>query len=100
MPTLTGATPSVAVLTWVEVGPIFTSRCGTCHSSTTATNGLNLGSYLDAMKGATDGPVILPKDSAHSKLFLVQSAGGHPGQLNADELAIIKAWIDGGALEK
>jgi ribosomal protein S9 len=52
------------------------------------------------MKGATDGPVIVPKDTANSKLIVVQSAGGHPGQLSAEELAIVKAWIDAGALEK
>ena len=100
LPTLEGGTQSVAALTWVEVGPIFTARCGTCHSATTATNGLNLGSYTDAMKGATDGPVIVPGDSANSKLIVIQSAGGHPGQLSAEELAIVKAWIDAGALER
>ncbi len=100
VPTLEGATPSVTALTWVEVGPIFTARCSTCHSPTTATNGLNLGSYIDAMKGATDGSVIVPKDSTNSKLIVIQSAGGHPGQLSAEELAIVKAWIDEGALEK
>jgi len=52
------------------------------------------------MKGATDGVVIVPKDSANSKLIAIQSAGNHPGQLSAEELAIVKAWIDEGALEK
>lgn len=99
-PTIEGAAPSVTVLTWVEVAPIFVTKCGTCHSSTTATNGLNLGSYADAIKGATDGLVIVPKDAANSKLIQVQSAGGHPGQLSSEELAIVKAWIDEGALEK
>lgn len=71
-----------------------------CHSAALATNGLNLSTYADAIKGATDGPVIVPNDSANSKLFQIQSNGGHPGQLSADELATIKAWIDAGALEK
>jgi len=71
-----------------------------CHSAALATNGLNLSTYADAMKGATDGPVILPNDAANSKLFLVQSKGGHPGQLSPEELALVKAWLDAGALEK
>ena len=100
LPTLEGSTPSVTTLTWVEVGPIFAAKCGTCHSSTTATNGLDLSSHAGAMKGAADGSVIVPKDAATSKLIVIQSAGGHPGQLSADELAIVKAWIDAGALEK
>ncbi len=99
-PTAEGATPSVTLLTWVQVGPFFAAKCGMCHSSTTATNGLNLSSYTDAMKGALDGQVIVPNDAAKSKLIQVQSAGGHPGQLSTEELAIVKAWIDEGALGK
>jgi hypothetical protein len=99
-PAAEGATPSVTLLTWVQVGPFFSTKCGMCHSSTTATNGLSLSSYADAIKGATDGPVIVPNDTATSKLIQVQSAGGHPGQLSPEELAIVKAWIDEGALEK
>ena len=59
-----------------------------------------LSSYADAMKGGKDGPVIVPNDAADSKLFIIQSAGGHLGQLSADELAIVKAWINAGAPEK
>ena len=71
-----------------------------CHSAALATNGLNLSTYEDALKGAADGPVILPADAANSKLFQVQSKGGHPGQLSPEELALVQAWIDAGALEK
>ena len=71
-----------------------------CHSATLATNGLNLSTYADAMKGAQDGPVIVPGDAANSKLIPIQSQGGHPGQLSAEELALVEAWIDAGALEK
>lgn len=95
-PTSSGST----AVTWAEVSPIFTTKCGMCHSATLATNGLNLSTYADAMKGATDGPVILPNDSPNSKLIAIQSAGGHPGQLSAEELALIRAWIEAGALEK
>lgn len=100
LPTVEGGTPSNAPLTWVEVAPIFAAKCGTCHSATTATNGLDLSTYASAMKGAADGPVILPNDAAGSKLFQIQSAGGHPGQLSPEELTIIQTWINGGALEK
>jgi hypothetical protein len=52
------------------------------------------------MKGAQDGPVIAAGDAANSKLMVIQSAGGHPGQLTAEELALVKAWIEAGAVEK
>ena len=96
-PTTTGGS---TVTTWASVAPIFSAKCAMCHGAALATNGLNLTTYADTMKGATDGPVIVPNDSAGSKLFQIQSTGGHPGQLSAEELAILQAWIDAGALEK
>jgi cytochrome b subunit of formate dehydrogenase len=87
-------------VTWAEVGAVFAARCGTCHSSTVATAGLSLATYAEAMKGGQDGAVIVPGDSANSVLVQVQSKGDHPGQLTAEELAFIKAWIDNGAPEK
>lgn len=86
-------------LTWNDVAPIFAAKCGQCHGAA-ASGGLNLSTYADAMKGGADGPVIVAGDAENSKLFQVQSAGGHYGQLSADELAIVKAWIDAGAVEK
>ncbi len=87
-------------VTWAQVSPIFATKCGMCHSAALATNGLNLSTYADAIKGAADGAVIVPGDSANSKLFQIQSKGGHPGQLSPDELALIQTWIDAGAPEK
>jgi cytochrome b subunit of formate dehydrogenase len=92
--------PAPAAVTWSEVSAIFAAKCAMCHGSALATNGLNLQTYADAMKGAQDGPVVVPGNSADSKLFQVQSKGGHPGQLSAEELALVKAWIDSGALER
>lgn len=98
--TTTDATTATTNLTWVDVGPIFAAKCGQCHSAAVASNGLNLSTYADAMKGGQDGPVIVPNDAANSKLIQIQTAGGHFGQLSADELAKVQAWIDSGALEK
>ncbi len=98
-PTLAAGTASAAI-TWAEVGPIFEARCGNCHGAALATNGLNLSTYADALKGAKDGAVIGPGEAEGSKLIVIQSAGNHPGQLSPEELALIKAWIEAGALEK
>jgi mono/diheme cytochrome c family protein len=96
-------TPSAAGgnLTWATfTGPLFQQKCSSCHGTSLATNGLNLSTYADALKGSTSGAVIVPSNSAGSKLIQVQSAGGHAGQLTPDEIAQVKAWIDAGALEK
>jgi cytochrome b subunit of formate dehydrogenase len=99
LPTIVATSGTTMPLTWVQVGPIFAAKCLQCHGAN-GTAGLNLSTYASAMKGAKDGPVILPNDAAKSKLFQIQSAGGHFGQLSADELAIIEAWINAGAPEK
>jgi hypothetical protein len=75
------------------------AKCGTCHG-TAATAGLNLTTYVDAMKGASSGPVIVPGDAANSKIVQVQQSGGHPGQLTPEEIAQLIEWIDAGAPEK
>lgn len=93
-------TGTLAALTYDGfAGPLFVQKCSLCHGSA-ATAGLNLTTYASALKGANDGPVIVPGNPDASKLVKVQSAGGHPGQLSSDELAQIIAWITGGALEK
>lgn len=95
-PTPTSA--PVTALTWdAYAGPLFQKSCSACHG---AIGGLSLGSYADAMRGGNSGAVILPGDSAGSKLMLVQAAGGHPGQLSGDDLTLVKDWIDAGAPEK
>jgi hypothetical protein len=44
--------------------------------------------------------VITAGDSANSLLVQVQSTGKHFANLSPEELAIVKQWIDAGALEK
>ena len=81
------------------VGPLFATKCTGCHGDL-ATAGLNMLTYSDLMKGSTNGPVIIPGDSANSVLFQIQSAGGHFANLTPEELEIIKQWIEAGAPEK
>jgi nitrate/TMAO reductase-like tetraheme cytochrome c subunit len=81
------------------VGPLFATKCTGCHGEL-ATGGLNMLTYDDLMKGSANGPVIDPGNSAGSTLFQVQSAGGHFSNLTAEELEIVKQWIEAGAPEK
>lgn len=102
-----GVTPTAIVpaadaagLTWDNgVSEILAAKCVMCHGAV-ASAGLNLSTYADAMNGSSNGPVIVPGDGANSKLIVVQSAGGHPGQLLPEEIAKLIAWINAGAPEK
>ncbi|MEO8356376.1 MAG: NapC/NirT family cytochrome c [Chloroflexota bacterium] len=81
------------------VAPLVTIKCAACHGDL-ASGGLNMLTYEGLMEGSSNGPVVVPGDSANSLLFQVQSAGGHFANLAADELEVIKQWIDSGAPEK
>ena len=98
-------TPSPLLLTGpltydATIGPLFQSRCGSCHSEN-GIQGLNLTTYQGAMQGGTDRPVITPGDATGSLLVQKQSgAQPHFSQLTPEELAIVIDWINAGAPEK
>jgi len=90
---------SSASLTWDgSIGATF-QQCTTCHGAS-AFGGLNLSTYADAIKGGSTGEVITPGDGVNSLLVIKQQAGGHPGQLTPEEIALLIEWINAGALEK
>jgi mono/diheme cytochrome c family protein len=95
-----GSQPAAGAATYPSLAPIFESKCGSCHGSA-AMKGLNLLTYADIMKGSEDGAVVTPGDPEKSLLVIVQSGDQpHFGQLSAEELALLKEWIKGGAAEK
>jgi nitrate/TMAO reductase-like tetraheme cytochrome c subunit len=78
------------------VGPLVAVKCSACHGDL-ASGGLNMLTYAGLMKGGSNGPVIVPGDTANSILFQVQSTGNHFANLTPEELDIVKQWIDSGA---
>ena len=81
------------------VGALFESKCLGCHGDLES-GGLNLSTYEDLMSGSNNGPVIIPGSSEDSLLYQVQSSGSHFAKLAADQLEIVKQWIDDGSPEK
>jgi hypothetical protein len=51
------------------------------------------------MKGSTNGPVVIPGNSAESRLVQVQSRD-HFSNLSDEELEAVIDWIDAGAPER
>ena len=70
-----------------------------CHSGASALADLDLSTYTGVMKGSQNGAVIVPGDSAGSKLIQVQIEQ-HFANLSAEELELVKQWIDAGAPEQ
>ena len=85
-----------------DVQPIFKTYCVGCHGPSQQMNGLRLDRRRDAMRGGTV-PVIGPENAAASRLYLrlIGSQYGlqmpPTGALSAEQISIIKAWIDQGA---
>jgi cytochrome b subunit of formate dehydrogenase/cytochrome c5 len=82
-----------------ELSSLLQEKCGSCHGAA-AMGGLDLSTYAGFLKGSQSGPVVVPGDSEASLVMSIQQAGGHPGQLTPEEIALLQEWIDAGALEK
>ena len=95
-----------------DIKPIFDESCVKCHSDAEKGKkpkaGLALNTFEGALKGSRDGKVIIPGDSAKSKLVLaVAHAGDDPDKfmpkgrdakkLSDEQIGLIRAWIDQGA---
>lgn len=101
IPSTSASAVPPGMLTWdASIGEMFQTKCLMCHNASLPTNGLSFASYADALRGGSNGPVIVPGDANSSKLVVIQTAGGHPGQFSLEELVAVKNWIGAGALEK
>jgi len=86
-----------------DIEPIFKAQCYSCHGSEQSLSGLRLDDPDAALKGGYSGAVILPGDSANSRLIKLVSGldkikmpmGGAP--LTQEQIAFLRAWIDQGA---
>lgn len=87
------------------VQALFKKHCVECHSIADAENNLVLESHSTLMAGGSGGRPVVPGKSAES--LLMKSLEGRdkvkvmpPGKrkkFEPSELALVKAWIDGGA---
>ncbi len=84
-----------------DVKPIFAAKCEKCHSGEITKSGLDLRTAAAVKRGGDTGPSIVLGNSAKSLLFEQITSGAMPpgkaAKLAPHEVAIIKAWIDGGA---
>ncbi len=85
--------PEPTVAFTEDVLPILQTRCFDCHSGEDATEGVRL-DILDEVLNRTS-----PRDAKSSHLYQLVSKGEMPpdeDRLPAEELAVLKAWIDEG----
>ena len=88
-----------------DVQPIFRKHCFECHSADHEDGGVNLGIRQRAMQGGDNGPIFISGDSAHSRLIhlvaAVDTEQVMPPEtkgMSPDEVGVLRAWIDQGAI--
>ena len=89
-----------------EVRPLLEKRCYNCHQGTKAKGGLRLDDHESALKGGdSEEPAIVAGRIDQSSLIdritsqdkdTVMPPKGHP--LPGEEIALLKRWIEGGAV--
>jgi hypothetical protein len=86
-----------------QIHPILAARCLACHSEEKRSGALSLATYSGVLDGGRSGAAIKPGNSAGSLLVRridgetqpVMPLGKEP--LSAEEIGLIRAWIDQGA---
>jgi WD40 repeat protein len=88
-----------------HVRPLLREHCFACHSQDDRTSDLALDTYRDVMTGGAGGEVVQTEDPDGSRLWNLVNHDDTPtmppdqDKLPADQLAVIRAWIEGGLLE-
>jgi len=83
-----------------DVAPLLEKHCTECHSDENAELGLKLDTYEGVMLGSDYGTVVEAGDGAGSLLVDMIASGDMPEDgdgVPAEELEVIKTWIDEGA---
>ena len=86
-----------------HVSAILKKNCLQCHGESKQEAGLNLASYASVVQGGSGGAVVVAGRSAASRMLAVISAEDPDERmppdndpLPADQVAMIKTWIDTG----
>jgi len=88
-----------------QVKPIFSAKCFACHGALKQESGLRLETRALMLRGGDSGGAIVPGKAEESLLIQRISAGDalrmppetEGAALTADEIAVIRQWIDQGA---
>ncbi len=120
---LPAASPKTDITFEKDILPIFKeSSCVRCHGAEKPKAGLRLDSLQTVLKGSKDGKVVVPGNSAKSDLVIavarldpetampptgkgrkrpgapsIAPQGPPPKPLTAEQVGVIRAWIDQGA---
>ena len=90
-----------------DIRPLLTHKCAACHGAMKQESGLRLDAGVLIRRGSDNGAVVLPGNAADSQILhrvasndvderMPPEGKGEP--LNAEQIALLREWIDEGAL--
>ncbi len=88
-----------------HVRPIFRQYCLSCHAADSRKGDLAIDAFATTIEGGASGEVVFGGDLESSRLWLLVNHEDEPkmppeaDKLPEDKLAVIRKWIEGGALE-
>jgi cytochrome c553 len=99
---LVACAPAFAAPAYEAARAILESRCAACHGQA-QTSGLDIRQRETILKGGKRGPAVIPGKADESLLYKVVAHVGDlqmpPAKpLTAEEVAVIRAWINEGAV--
>jgi WD40 repeat protein len=86
-----------------DIAPIFAENCIGCHASNVKMGSLDLDTMEGIRTGGNNGTVLVPGNSAESRLYLMVAGKAKPfmplsgKSLAAGDIETIRKWIDSGA---
>lgn len=94
-----------------DIQPIFTARCAGCHNGDEANSGYRVDGFVNVVKAIDSpdahlmGPSLTAGNAETSRIYRLMAGLDEPRMppvdegdpVPADQLAIVKAWIDAGA---
>jgi hypothetical protein len=87
-----------------DIKPVLAKHCYECHGPHKQRSGLRLDTAVSAQRGGNSGPGIVPGKSSESKLIKAVTGAQDTKlmppkepRLSAQQIALLKAWIDQGA---
>ncbi|MCA9179035.1 MAG: DUF1553 domain-containing protein [Planctomycetales bacterium] len=105
-PVAEGAGPAAPVDYVKQVKPLLATKCYSCHGALKQEGGLRLETKTLMLAGGESGPVLAPSAAEQSLLLKRITAGEDErmppaeegGSLTADEVAMLRDWIEQGAV--
>ena len=88
-----------------HIEPLFEEQCHKCHGEALQLGGLRLDTREATLAGGYSGPVVLPGNSAESRLIHLVAGMDEKvamplegERLTPEQVGLLRAWIDQGAL--